>query len=128
MSNADEEDEKNLPPLVFEDGNVRIRSSDKAEFILHAGVLSYHSQVLKDLIEKARQDQHEKSSYNSDNKKGRKALPVDVSDGDGREYIDLDLPESKLELRLFFGAIYDGGKRYAVVMHSDMHIVLISIL
>ena len=76
-----------LRPFWFDDGQLIIISADNVEFKIHAGLLTYHSGVLRKMI--ASSQEHA----------GQPPCAA------------LRLPESGNELSALFCILYDGGKR-----------------
>ncbi|KAI0090979.1 hypothetical protein BDY19DRAFT_932780 [Irpex rosettiformis] len=82
------------PKLWFPDGLVTVVASDGTEFRLHAGILSYHSEVLRERLA-ALSSPHAAQS----NSQSLPSIPQEVV---------LHLPEKGHELGEFFTMFYDG--------------------
>ncbi|KAI0337040.1 hypothetical protein BDW22DRAFT_1364588 [Trametopsis cervina] len=98
------------PSLWFQDGSLIVVASDGLTFKLHEGILSRHSEVLKDLIS---------------------TLPS--SDGSVYRERTLQLPERGDELADFFEVLYDGGghsyynQDYVIQFDTLRRLLLVSI-
>lgn len=92
---------------------------------MHEGLLSYHSPVLMDLIKKAKsigkeQEDEKANGEDSHESEGDTEPDEDTSGENDCEYIELDLPESDVELEGLFSVIYNGGDRYVRLLEAGV--------